>query len=480
VLATLGGGLGVALASVGLRVVQGAGASSLPRISEIGVDGRVLLFSLAITMATCLVFGLLPAWRAARIDLVDSLRPGGRTATGDGALWSRLNLSNMLVVAEIGLALVLLIGGGLLVRSFIALERVDPGFGTDGRLTFRLRLSGDAYKERASRISFYDQLAERLAALPGVQSASGASHVPFDGGVSWGPTGIDNYVPPQGEDHEIISDFRVTMPGYFRAMGIPLIRGRVFDERDGLNEAAVAVIDEHFASTYFPDRDPLGMRLVDNFLGTKPTIIGVVGTVKRESLDKVSRVTTYRPQSQWGTRGMYMVVTTTGDPEALVAPATRVVAALDADVAVVDVLPMTSRVASSLAERRFSMALLQILGVVALALAAVGVYGLVSYRVHQSTRELGLRMALGAPAARILTLVLRHGLALVGAGIALGLVAALALTGFMGSLLFGVAAVDAWTYATVASALAMTALIACYVPARRATRVNPLETIRDE
>jgi predicted permease len=480
VLAAFGGALGVGLASGGLRLVQRAGAASLPRVYEIGLDGRILVFALSITMVTCLVFGLVPAWRSARVELVDTLRPGGRTATAGGALWSRFNLSSALVIVEIALALVLLIGGGLLARSFMALGRVDPGFRAEGLLTFRVSLSGDAYAERVSRIAFFDALAERLAAVPGVQAVGGASHVPFDRGVSWGPMDIDDYVPPQGEAHQIITDFRVTMPGYFQAMGIPLIRGRVFDERDDLEAPEVAVIDETFARRYFPDRDPIGMRLVDGFLGTKATIIGVVGTVNREALDQVSRVTTYRPQGQWGWRRMYMVLSTSGDPETLVAPATRAVAEADPEVAVVDVLPMTTRVASSLAERRFSMALLQILGLVALTLAAVGVYGLVSYRVGQSTRELGLRMALGAPAGRILAMVLRHGLALAGVGVATGLVAALALTGFMRSMLFGVDAMDGWTYATLASGLALTVMIACYVPARRATRVNPLDAITGE
>lgn len=478
-LAALGGVLGVGLADVGLRVVHRVGAVSLPRVSEIGLDGRVLLFSLVITMVTCFVFGLVPAWRAARIDLADSLRPGGRTSTGGGALWSRFNLSNALVVAEIGLSLVLLVGGGLLVRSFVALQHVDPGFRAEGRLTFRVSLSGDAYGERVDRIAFYDELAQRLAALPGVESVGGASHVPLDGGVSWGPIAIDGYVPPQGPRHQIISDFRVVTPGYFRTMGIPLVGGRDFDARDTPNEAAVAIIDENFAATYFPDRDPIGMRIVD-FFWAKATIIGVVGTVHRESLDRVSRVTFYAPQGQWGTRRLYMALATAGDPDALVAPATRVVEELDEAVAVADVRTMQSRVGSSLARRRFSMGLLQILGAVALALAAVGIYGLVSYRVNQGARELSLRMALGASTGRILRLVVRHGLGLAAVGVVTGLVGALVVTRFMRSMLFGVGPVDGLTYGTVAAGLAVTALIACYIPARRATRVDPMDAITGE
>jgi predicted permease len=479
VLATLGGALGVALAAAGLWTVRRVGEASLPRITEIGIDGSVLLFSLAVTMTTCLVFGLVPARRAARIDLVDSLKPGGRGGTGEGSLWSRFNLSNGLVVVEIGLSLVLLVGGGLLLRSFMALEQVDPGFEVEGRLTFRLSLTGDAYGQRGDRVAFYDALLERLEALPGVESVGAATQVPMNGGVSWGPMDIADYVPPQGENHQIIADFRLTSAGYFRTLDIPVIRGRAFDERDNLDAPPVSIIDENFADTYFPDRDPLGMQLV-GFLGRTSTIVGVVGDVKREALDRTSRVTVYQPHGQWGARTMYVAVATTGDPDALVAPALRAVSDLDPDIAVVDVLPMQARLAASLAERRFAMGLLQVLGLVALVLAAVGVYGLVSYRVSQGARELSLRMALGASSERIMRLVVRHGLTLAALGVAGGLIAALPLSRLMDAMLFQVSAFDIRTYVGVATGLLLTAMIACYLPARRATRANPLDAISGE
>lgn len=479
VLAALGGALGVGLAAAGLRLVRQVGAVSLPRVSEIGIDGRVLLFSLAITLATCLVFGLLATVRTARVDVANTLKPGGRSTTVHGSFWSRLNLSNALVVAEIALALVLLVGGGLLFRSFMALEAVDPGFRTEGRLTFLTRLDGDAYADRPSRVAFYNALLGKLGALPGVESAGAASHVPFDTGISWGPIDVDAYVPPQGADHQIITDWRITTPDYFRTMEIPVVRGRPFDAHDVADAPPVAIIDETFADTYFPDQDPLGMQLVD-FFDTKITIVGVVGAVSRETLTRVSRVTTYRPQDQWGARRMYVALATEGDPTALVAPATRAVAELDDQVAVVDVRTMESRVEASLAERRFSMALLQVLGLVALVLAVVGIYGLISYRVSSGARELGLRIALGAEPRTILHLVLGHGLGLAVTGVASGLLVALTLTGYMRSMLFGVDAVDPWTYASVASTLGLTALLACYIPARRATRVDPLDAIGRE
>lgn len=478
-LALIGGGLGVGLAAAGLSAVHQFGAASLPRLSEIGIDRRVLGFSLATTAVTCLVFGWLPALRTTRIDLAETLKAGGRGTTRGGALWSRFNLSSGLVVGEIGLALVLLVAGALLTRSFAAVQRVDPGFDAKGRLTFRVRLSGDHYRERSARVAFYDRLTERLRELPGVDAVGAASDIPLTGGVSWAPVSIDGYTPPQGDDHEIVSEWRYVSPEYFATMGIPLMRGRSFEDGDRLDRPLVAIIDQHFADTYFPDRDPIGMR-VSTWGAEGVMIVGVVGTVKHDALDRVSRVTTYFAQGQVGARGMYLTIKTAGDPQTLAAPVRRAVEELDDNLAVVDVRSMRSRVADSLAERRFSMALLQILSVIALILACVGIYGLVSYRVNDGAHEIGLRMALGAPAPRILRLVLRHGLMLASAGVVTGLAIALAVTRFLRAMLFGVSAVDARTFAAVAAGLVATTLVACYVPARRATLVDPLDAIKAE
>ena len=242
-------------------MLQWLGTASLPRIGEIAIDGRVLAFSLATTAATCLVFGLVPAWRTSRIDLAETMKSGGRGTVGGGALWLRFNLSSALVVVEIGLSLVLLVGGGLLARSFIALQRVDPGFEADSQLTFRLRLSGTEYADRATRIAFNEQLEERLEAIPGIDAVGTTSILPFAQGVLWLPIGTESYVPPQGEDHQIISELRFVTPTYFEAKGIPLIRGRGFDERDRLDAAPVAMIDKSLAETYFPQRNPIGTQL---------------------------------------------------------------------------------------------------------------------------------------------------------------------------------------------------------------------------
>lgn len=287
-----------------------------------------------------------------------------------------------------------------------------------------------------------------------------------------------------GSMRSLMTDVRYSLrmlrkaPGFATVVVIPLVGGREFDDRDRLDETPVAIIDQHFPDTYFPERDPIGMQLT-TFTGPK-TIVGIIETIKYDALDRVSRVTVYQPHGQAGSRGMYVTITTAGDPTALAAPVARTVQELDDRLAVVDVSTMKSRLADSLAERRFSMGLLQVLSVVALILATVGIYGLVSYRVNQGARELGLRMAFGAPTGRIMKLVLRHGLALASAGVLTGLVAALVLTGFMRSMLFGVSAVDGWTFATVSAGLVLTTLIACYIPARRATLVDPLESIRSE
>lgn len=476
-LAIIGGGLGVGLAVASLKVVRRVGATSLPRVAEIGVDHRVLLFAVAITALTCLVFGLIPAWRASRIDPVDALRPGASRA--GGPLWSRFDLPSALVSAEVGLSLALLVASGLLIRSLIALQGVDPGFEPEGRLMFGVYPSAGVYGDLAARIEYYDRVIHRLESVPGVNAVAAASNVPFDNGISWAPIDIVDYAPPQGEQHEIISEFRFTTPGYFAAMGIPLIRGRDFRASDGVGEPRVAIIDESFAETYFSDRDPIGMQL-ESWGPVTSTIVGVAGTVRNEALDHGSHVRSYLPAFQEVYGSMYVVLTTGGDPAALTAPAMHAVAEVDPSVPVLDVRTMTERVDASLDERRFSTALLEVLSAVALVLAIVGVYGLVSYRVNQSTRDLGLRVALGASRGTILGLVLRHGAVLASAGVAAGLVGALALTGLVRSMLYGVDPVDGGTYAAVAAGLVLTVLTACYIPARRAAAVDPLEVINGE
>jgi putative ABC transport system permease protein len=375
------------------------------------------------------------------------------------------------------MSLVLLIGGGLLARSFNELQRVDPGFDADGLLTFRIELSGEDYRDGAARTEFYDRLIQRLTALTSVDAVGATSALPFSGIVSWSPVRLVDYVPPQGAGHEIHAESRFVSPEYFSTMNIPVIRGRSFDATDQADAQQVAIIDEHFAETYFPDRDPIGKDLED--WGGSHTIVGVVGTIKHESFDKNSRVMVYEPVSQTRGWGLSVVAHTEGDPITLIDPVTRIVQELNSDLPIVDVTPMSGLLASSMDGRRFTMVLIRVLGAVALILAAIGIYGLVAYRVNEGTRELGLRVALGAPTKAILTLVLGHGLALAAAGIFFGLAAAFVFTAFLRSMLFGVSALDPLTFAVVSAGLVVTTLIACYIPARRATRLDPLVAFRE-
>lgn len=481
VLAGMGGAIGVVMAFAGVAAVRRFGAASLPRAAEIGIDGRVLAISCAITALAVLAFGLVPAWLMSTVDLSGIARSGARgtVGTGSGSLWSRSSLANVLVATQIALSLLLLIGGGLLVKSFFAIQRVDPGFRSEGRLTFHVQLSGRSYDEPTSRHAFYRRLMGRLRALPGVEAAGGVSALPFSEGVSWGPIQIDDYDFSVGRDAHIVSDIRTTLPGYFDTMEIPLLSGRLFEDEEQPEAPWSMVIDENFAEKYFPDRDPIGTR-VRFWGGREATIVGVVGKVKQYALDDDPRVAAYLPESQVDARRMYVVVRSSGDTNDLASVILSSVRDLDPELALVGFTPMSDRVSRSLETRRFSTAVLQGIGVVALLLAAIGVYGVVSSRVNQGVRELGLRVALGAPAPRIAALVLEHGLILGTIGVGIGLIAAVASTGLLRSMLFAVDSLDAITFAAMSGVLLAASLLACYVPARRAMRVDPLAVLRAE
>jgi predicted permease len=478
-LAFMGGTVGVALALAGVSVLGRLGGVSLPRLEEIGVHGPVLAFAVVTTMATTVVFGLLPTLRLSGINVAEVIKCGGRGTLGGGAIWSRFNLSSGLVIVEIGLSLVLLIGGGLLTRSLGALQQVDPGFAAERLLTFRFSLSGESYGEDRARIAFVDELESRLAALPGVLTVGATSQLPFAPGVSWGHIRVEGYVPPEGGDEGIVVHFRSVTPDYFPTMGYTLLAGRGLDESDRADGLNVVVIDQRLAEKAFPDRDPIGGR-ISGTTSDWAEVVGVVAPVKDVALEGEPRFTVYFPNAQFATGQVYMTVKTSGDPTALAGTVQRIVAELDDRVAVVDMTPMSQRVADSLAPRRFSMRLLQAFSLIALLLAAVGIYGLVSYRVSQGTHELGMRMALGAPRRTIINMVLGHGMALAGIGVGLGLAGALGLTRLMTGMLFEVSPTDASTYAAVSALLVVITLYACLVPARRATRVDPLDALRAE
>jgi predicted permease len=476
-LATVGGALGLVAAIWGLAGLRWLNPGDIPRIATIGIDGRVLVFTLAIIALTGVLFGLAPALRNSRASLGDTLKEGGRSLVGGSQ-----QLRNLLVIAEIALSLVLLIGAGLLLRSFVRVQRVEPGFAPQNVLSLRMTTMGTAYAERARRLIFYRELWERVRRLPGVEAAGGVSILPLAGGISWGGVTIEGYNPASGQS-AIQADGRVASVGYFETMKIPLLRGRFFTEQDSQEAARVAIIDENMARAYWRDTDPIGKRL--KFGGANSdapwmTVVGVVANVKQYALDTDSRVALYTPHLQTPDSTMYVVARTTTDPLSVMAAVTRESRTLDPNVPIFDVKTMGQLLSESMARRRFAMLALGLFALVALALAAVGIYGVISYSVAQRTREIGIRVALGAQTRDVLNLVLRQGMSLAIIGVGLGLIAAFALTRVMSSLLFGVSATDLLTFAVIGLFLTTVALVACLIPARRAAKVDPMIALRYE
>jgi predicted permease len=477
VLAGIGGLLGIGVAFGGVGVLRRVGAVSLPRIEAITLDGRVLAFALAVTAVTVMLFGLLPALGASRLNLAEILKSGHRGGVS-GGLWGRFNLSSGLVIGEIGLSVILLIGGGLLGRSLLAIQQVDPGFESQGRLTFSVQLSGPEFPPERRR-EFVRDLSSELATLPSVTGVGAVSLIPFGGNLAWTPVMVPGYDPPDGTNGEFIASIRIVTPEYFQTMGIPILDGETFRAEYGPDEPRAIFIDERVAEVYFQGRDPIGSRI--STLGNDSSrVAGVVGSIKHTGLDDPSRFTLYLAYSQVPTTRMAVVLRTVADPLSLADEVSGVVHGLDPDVAVVDLASMDGRISRSLAERRFLMLLLQTSSAVALILASVGIFGLVSYRVSQGTRDLGMRMALGAEAEKILVMVVGHGMTLAAVGIALGHLGALGLTRLLGGMLFGVRPTDPGTYVGMVVGVFVIVLVACLLPARRATRIDPMEALRAE
>src|SRR5262245_40636447 len=476
-LSTVGGALGLLLAVWGLALLRWLNPNDIPRLAAIGIDNRVLAFTTSVAMLTGVLFGLAPALRSSRVNLAEMLKEGGRSLAG-----GHHRLRDMLVVTEIALSLVLLIGAGLLIRSFVLVQQVEPGFAPKNVLSMRMALIGPAYEEEARRVSFYQRLWERIRRLPGVESAGGVSALPLTGGLSWGGITIEGYDASSGQS-AIQADMRFASVGYFETMKIPLIRGRFFAEQDTKESQRVVIVDENMAGAYWPNADPLGKRLkfggADN---DSPwmSVVGVVANVKHYALDADSRVALYVPHLQAGAGSLSIAVRTTADPLSAAATVTREARALDPNLPLYDVKTMEQWLSESLARRRFAMLMLGLFAIVAMLLAGVGIYGVMSYAVTQRTREIGIRVALGAQTRDVLRLIARQGMSLTGIGVGLGLVAAIAATRLMASLLFGVRATDPLTFAAIALLLALVALLACWIPARRATKVDPMVTLKYE
>jgi len=478
-LSLLGGVAGLGVAALSLYVVQKIHPGNIPRLDEIGMDFRVLAFTLAISLLTGIVFGLAPALRASRVDLNSTLKAGGRTSHSGGLNVKHDKLRGALVIAELAVSLTLLAGAGLLIRSFVHLLSVPPGFNPDGIISMHVAAGGPKYKERPKRVQFYDDLAERVRSLPGVTAFGATSVLPLTPSIGWGGMQIEGYVPPK-DAPELQVDKRSATPDYFRTMSIPLLQGRFFTPADTDKSQPVVLIDQKMADRFWPKGDAVGKRLRQGDKEPWLTIAGVVGVVKQYGLDIDTKMVTYFPYAAWGNGEMFVVAHTTGDPAALANSMVEQVHGIDADVPVFEIATMQQRVHDSLARQRFAMTMLGAFAGFAMILAAVGIYGVMSFLVTQGTSDIAIRMALGAQRSSILSLVLQQGMALALLGIAAGLAGALSLTHVMSGLLFGVNATDPVTFAGVAVLLTMVALSACYFPARRAMRVDPMVALRYE
>jgi putative ABC transport system permease protein len=479
-LALAGAALGVLFARWGIDGLIAMSPASLPRIGDIALDLPVLLFTGAVAVTTGVAFGLVPAISASRPDLHDGLKDGTRGSSG-----GRGRLRKALVVAEVALSLVLLVGSGLMVRSFVRLLQVDPGFRPDHALMLRVSLPvADSVVNDADRdrfVQFFTRAADRLRQLPGITAVGANTMLPLDGRMTDRLFEIEGYVPADKADRPDAQNRQVT-PGWFAAMGIPLLRGRTIEARDDQRSRPVAVVNAAFVRKYFRDRDPLGKRIR---LGTIShenqwtTIVGVVGDVRGYGLDEAPQPEMYFAMAQVrDASAMALVVRTRGEPMALIGNVRAAMAELDPGQPIFDLQPVDHLVSSSLGERRFTLTLMLLFGLVALVLAAVGIYGVMSYTVAQRTRELGIRIALGARPAQVLGMVLRDGMTLVAAGLAIGTGAAFALARVASSLLYGISAGDAVTYVVIAALLAAVALVAIVFPARRAMRVEPIQALR--
>jgi putative ABC transport system permease protein len=479
-LALLGAMLGWLLAQWGVDLIVSLSPENLPRFDEISVDMRVLGFTLLMACFSGLVFGLAPALQSSQVDLNTTLKEGGRS----GAEGSRRNrLRSLFIVSEFALALLLLVGAGLMIRSFLRLQRVNPGFAPDRVLTAEIVLPQSSYREAARVGAFQRQLLQRVQALPGVESASVSMALPPNLLIMRNPFALEGPAPPPGQSLPLAEQVLVS-PDYFRTLGIQQLAGRAFTDADDANAPQVVIINETLARQYFPQQDPVGKRLqTGDYSPRGPwlTIVGVVADVKYSGLNEPPQPALYTSfqQNLWW-RSMFLAVKADGDPLGLVNAVRNEVWAVDRDLPVSQIKTMDQLMSDAVAEPRAYTLLLGALGAVALLLAAVGIYGVMSYAVTQRTHEIGVRMALGAQSGAVLRLVVGAGMKLALLGMAIGLLAAFALTRLMSKLLFDVSATDPVTFALIALLLMGVAFLSCYLPARRATKVDPMTALRWE
>jgi predicted permease len=467
-LALCGAALGIGLALVGTAAIRQAADSSLPRAAAIAVDGRLLAFATGLSLLTTLVFGLVPALQASRPVLNDALKDAGRNITG-----GRSRTRSVLIVSEVALALVLLAGAGLLLTSFTRLLDVPVGFEPRQALSLRVSFADAKYPDDERRLAAVERIIESVRGLPGVEAAGAATHLPLT-------RPFDTLITIPGRqgpaDGAYPCDFDYVAPGYFAALRIPLTRGRLFDAHDAAARSRLAVVNETFAKTHFPGAEPVGQVIADG--KNQWQIVGVVGDVRHRGLASRLRPTLYRPHVFGAFTNRVLVVRTVPPPRTLIEPIRKAILAVDPDLPVSNAKSLEEVAAASVAQRRLVLTVLSLFAGAAVLLAAVGLYGVIAYSVSQRTREIGLRMAVGAGRRDVLGLFVRQGAHLAGLGIVLGTGAALGLTRFLASQLYGVEATDPLTLASVAAVLLVVAVAASILPARRATKVDPMQALR--
>jgi putative ABC transport system permease protein len=478
-LALAGGLLGLGIAYWSVRTLI-AIVPNIPRANELGIDGSVLAFTLGLSVFTGLLFGVVPALQTSRTNLHETLKEGGRTGSADV---SGRVLRRVLVVGEMALAMTLLIGAGLLIKSVAKLQHVSPGFDPDRLLTFNLSLPNAKYPNDTIRQQFFQSMIERVSHVPGVAAVGGTSTMPFGGSWSTGSFNVEGYQRAPNEPGPW-GDIRIVTPDFFRTMHIPLLQGRTFGTQDSHGGQSVAIVDEEFVRKYYPSQNPIGKRV---YFSDQPkdsdyiSIVGVVGHAMHEALDAKPRIQLYLPYAQIPNRqSMSVAVRTTGDPLLMARTVREAIHTVDKDMPLSNVKSMDDLLESSLGQRRLSMILLGAFSAIAMLLASIGIYGVLAYTVTQRSRELGIRMALGAARGRVLRLVIGQGMVLAVIGIAIGLVGALALTRLLAAQLYSITPTDPVTFIGVSFMLAGIALVATLLPALRATRVDPVVALREE
>ncbi|HJP95130.1 MAG TPA: ABC transporter permease [Pyrinomonadaceae bacterium] len=477
-LSVLSGSLGLLFAYGGIKLLVSLTPSEVPRLHEIGLHVPVFLWTLGISIVTGLLFGFAPAVQAASTDLNTALKES--SGRNPGSLQGS-GLRNLLVVSEVAVALLLLVGAGLMTKSFFRLQQVNPGFAATNLLSMRIALPTQKYRKHQVNI-FFDQLIERVAKLPGVKSVGGIDPLPLSNNNVTTTFLVEGAPVVPLADRLDVGE-RVVTPGYFQTMSIPILKGRSFTEEDRGNTPSVIIVNEALASRYWPNQAVVGKRLGFEDDPSKQVwreIVGVVGNVKHKALETEAMPEVYFPYQQFPKNFMSLVVHTSSDPASLVPAIRKQVLSIDKDQPVSDIMTMEQRLAKSVASSRFVMLLLSIFSILALGLAAVGIYGVMAYLVTQRTQEIGVRMALGAQKRDVLKLVVIKGMALASIGLTIGLIASLAMTRLMRSLLFEVAPTDWLTFVIASAVLLTVALLACYIPARRATKLDPLIALRYE